>query len=556
MHAALELAARLRQALISVNEDLVSTLDLDEVLRRALVKGAQAVGADLAVLEMRSGNGWVVQETWGLPEGLCGLELGEYEAPLAALAMRKNKPIIVDAESESAVHQHRRYGMSSALVVPLWVSDQMAGVILFGHSARTRFFESAHLEFAHNLSVSMALAMENARLYQQQRSLARTLEQAILDIPQVLPGVEFGHLYRSATEEARVGGDFYDVFGAKHGQIGLLIGDVSGHGVEAARVATFVKDTVHAFAHQFRRPHLVLRETNRLLVERKFPGFVTVFLGFLDPSTGNLVFSSAGHPPPLLLADGGVVTQLESIHHPLGAFADAHYRDSYVDVKEGSVLLLYTDGVTDSRRDRELFGEDRLGHAFASTPQREDRSPALPSPGERCSISRKACCMTMSPCLPYIMWVHVGLILASGLSGKESDMGILDSLKGLAAEQGSGAAAGLGGKDLSGVITGLIGQGGSQLPGLLEKMHAGGLGNVAQSWVGKGANLPINPQQVQAVLGSDAVAGIAAKLGITPEAAAAKVAGVLPEVIDKLTPDGVVPDPKALSDKVMGLLKL
>jgi uncharacterized protein YidB (DUF937 family) len=87
-------------------------------------------------------------------------------------------------------------------------------------------------------------------------------------------------------------------------------------------------------------------------------------------------------------------------------------------------------------------------------------------------------------------------------------------------------------------------------------MHAGGLGNLAQSWVGKGANLPIDTSQVKAILGSDAVAGVASKLGITQEAAATKLAAVLPQVIDKLTPDGVVPDPQVLSQKVLGLLKL
>ena len=134
-------------------------------------------------------------------------------------------------------------------------------------------------------------------------------------------------------------------------------------------------------------------------------------------------------------------------------------------------------------------------------------------------------------------------------------MGILDSFKGVMGGNASSAIGGLGGKDLSSVVTGLIGQGGTQLPALLEKLHAGGLGNVAQSWVGKGANLPVNGEQVKSALGSDALSGIAAKLGISPDQAASKVAGVLPQVIDKLTPDGVVPDPQALSQKLTGLLK-
>ena len=168
---------------------------------------------------------------------------------------------------------------------------------------------------------------ETARLLEEQSSLFRRLQEALLDIPQELSGGDVRPSLPSATQQAQVGGDFYDVFEAKTGRIGLLIGDVSGHGLEAARIATLVKDTVHAFAHQFRRPHLVLRETNRLLVEKNLPGFVTAFLGFLDPENGIFTYSSAGHPPPLLAADGRVVP-LESIGLPLGVFADARYRDT------------------------------------------------------------------------------------------------------------------------------------------------------------------------------------------------------------------------------------
>jgi uncharacterized protein YidB (DUF937 family) len=134
-------------------------------------------------------------------------------------------------------------------------------------------------------------------------------------------------------------------------------------------------------------------------------------------------------------------------------------------------------------------------------------------------------------------------------------MGILDGLKGLVGAKAGSAIGGLAGKDLSGVVGGLIGQGGAGLPALLEKFHAGGLGNLAQSWVGKGANLPVSADQIKSVLGSDAISGIAAKLGVSADEAASKVSGVLPQLIDKLTPDGMVPDAKALSQKVTGLLK-
>jgi PAS domain S-box-containing protein len=217
---------------------------------------------------------------------------------------------------------------------------------------------------------------EIARLFDEQSSLVVRLQEALLDIPQNLPGVEFAHLYQSATRQAQVGGDFYDVFEAKHGRVGLLIGDVSGHGVEAARIATLVKDTIHAFAHQFRRPRLVLRETNRLLVEMNMPGFVTVFLGFLDRESGMLVYSSAGHPPPLLATDGQIAL-LQSMSVPLGVFADARYRDTETDIQEGSLLLLYTDGITEARRDADFFGEKRLVKALRGV--RSGPIDALPS---------------------------------------------------------------------------------------------------------------------------------------------------------------------------------
>ena len=215
------------------------------------------------------------------------------------------------------------------------------------------------------------------KLLEEQRAMVNLLQRALIDIPQQAPGVEFGHLYRSATQQAQVGGDFYDVFEGKGGNIGLLVGDVSGHGLEAARIATLVKDICHAFAHQFRRPHLVLREANRLLVEKGLPGFVTAFLGFLDPVSGMLTYSSAGHPPPFLSAEGSV-QPLKSVGLPLGVFADARYRDSEAEIQRESTLLFYTDGITEARRDDEFYGEARLSEALGQMQGRPvDELPSL-----------------------------------------------------------------------------------------------------------------------------------------------------------------------------------
>lgn len=132
-------------------------------------------------------------------------------------------------------------------------------------------------------------------------------------------------------------------------------------------------------------------------------------------------------------------------------------------------------------------------------------------------------------------------------------MGLLDDLKGVSSQVAEGGDASGGG--IEGAISGLLGKGGNALPGLLDKFGAGGLGDVAQSWVGKGANLPVSGAQIKSILGSDVVSSVAGKLGLSPAAAADKIAQVLPGIIDKLTPDGIVPNPEALAEKVAGLIR-
>jgi len=157
-----------------------------------------------------------------------------------------------------------------------------------------------------------------------------------------------------------VGGDFYDVFEVKEESIAVLIGDVAGHGIEAARTATLVKDVVHAFTHQTLRPADVLAHTNQLLIEKDLPGFVTVFLGLLDKGTGCLRYSSAGHPDVLLKRASGEVERLPSHSAPLGVFADAEWKVSQTELGVDDRLVLYTDGVIEARRNGAFFGEQRL----------------------------------------------------------------------------------------------------------------------------------------------------------------------------------------------------
>lgn len=123
-----------------------------------------------------------------------------------------------------------------------------------------------------------------------------------------------------------------------------------------------------------------------------------------------------------------------------------------------------------------------------------------------------------------------------------------------AAAQAQTAAA-VADDDIQAALAEEISQESGGLAGLLDKFGAGGLGDVVQSWVGKGENKSISADQIKSVLGMEKLQAMAGKLGVSPDMAADKLAAVMPTVIDKLTPDGLVPDPDALADKLTGFIK-
>lgn len=210
-----------------------------------------------------------------------------------------------------------------------------------------------------------------------QRNISTRLQESLLHIPSQLGPLRFSHIYRSATEAARVGGDFYDAFEVKGDKTALLIGDVAGHGIEAARTATLVKDVVHAFIHQSPRPEEVLKWTNALALEKELQGFVTLFLGILDTKTGALHYSSAGHPHMFLRRASGEVEVLESASPPLGVFSELTWTPNEVSLRSGDLLLLYTDGVTEARSDGTFFGEEGLARILGRKRVSAQRLPQL-----------------------------------------------------------------------------------------------------------------------------------------------------------------------------------
>ncbi len=200
--------------------------------------------------------------------------------------------------------------------------------------------------------------------FEQERHIAETLQRSLLteDLP-VVPGLSLAALYR-ASAGSLVGGDTYSVWRLPAGEVAVLVADVSGKGVDAAGVTAMVRYMLEGLSLRERDPSVLITELNRMLVARLPDGaLVTVFVAIMDADLGGLAWCCAGHPPPLLVTAQGDTQWLGDPGPPCGAFPESAYRVHRVELDQGDLLFLYTDGLVEARRQGECFGDDRLREA-------------------------------------------------------------------------------------------------------------------------------------------------------------------------------------------------
>jgi len=207
-------------------------------------------------------------------------------------------------------------------------------------------------------------AAEVARLYQREHRVVETLQAAFL--PSFLPlvdGARFDAVYRPASREASVGGDWYDAFVLGDGRIGLCVGDVTGHGLDAASAMVRTRETVRAVATLAESsPAAVLGLAHRSLTARSGAELTTALYGTFDPLTRRLTYACAGHPPPMLVR-GGTARALAGGGVPFGVENEPDVAEHELTLVAGDLLALYTDGLVESERDLER-GEQRLLQAL------------------------------------------------------------------------------------------------------------------------------------------------------------------------------------------------
>jgi serine phosphatase RsbU (regulator of sigma subunit) len=229
-----------------------------------------------------------------------------------------------------------------------------------------------------------ALAIDNARLYQQQKQFSDTMQRSLLphSVPQ-LQGLELGDAYESSAR-VEVGGDVYDFMELADGRLAVALGDVTGHGIEAAADMAMAKFVFRSLAREHPEPADFLQSANEVVVGEIAPGkFITLAYLVIDGRSGEIAAAGAGHPAPRIVATDGTVTGLDARGLVLGIEPAQEYEEVRTTLQPGDAVVLYTDGVIEARRGNELYGVERLDRLLSKSRQL--------SPGELAQVVLDHC---------------------------------------------------------------------------------------------------------------------------------------------------------------------
>jgi PAS domain S-box-containing protein len=376
---------------------LIATLDMTDLLDR-LAGLCVPLLADWVFLTLVDEHGEVVDTAYRHRDGH-EEELRAFSS-LHALhlppgspsrqSMSSNRPVLVDRDrdrierafaTDAAREAFDALGGHSVVTVPMVARRRTRGALALVLSSEDRTFTQEDVDLAEDLSRRAALAMDNVRLYQQEHTVADTLQRSLLpEIPEI-PGILAAAHYVSASTAADVGGDFYDLLRLPDGSVGLVIGDVVGHDIAAAAAMGHLRGLIRACVWDAPDPDpgVVLGRVDRLVQGLRVASMATMAYARAVPPAGEgapwrVHLADAGHPPLLLRGPGGAVQVLDQVNGLLIGVDDTAQRPTTVlEVAPGSTLLAYTDGLIE-RPGLDLdLGIDELVQRITATPA--DASP-------------------------------------------------------------------------------------------------------------------------------------------------------------------------------------
>jgi sigma-B regulation protein RsbU (phosphoserine phosphatase) len=255
------------------------------------------------------------------------------------------------ARAQSIIAQHIR----SAVCAPLLVNDAVLGVLYLDYTSMRGAVTESDVRLVAQIARFAAVTLERTRLreealqkakFDEELRTAYAIQKRLL--PDALPSIE-GYTFAAANRPCKtVSGDYYDIVVRPSGRIYFVIADVSGKGITAALVMSSVATAFNIFTRTDPTPADLVRELNATLAPKTAPTkFVTLFAGVLDPATGRITFTNAGHVPPLVISANGVDT-LKSTDLVVGLLPNAQYRNQEAQLEPGDSLVLFTDGVTEA----------------------------------------------------------------------------------------------------------------------------------------------------------------------------------------------------------------
>ncbi|MGQ5228241.1 SpoIIE family protein phosphatase [Streptomyces sp. yara] len=358
--------------LAEMTTQLTSTLSVDEALRR-LVSLVLPRLADWAVIDLISERDEVWRTKVVHVENGVHVSRRDLEGPMAPVPAESPMPLsralrgvsstIAGPETYErspdtgiAVEQRKLFeatGMHSAAIAPIRGLREVLGALTLGRSERADAFTPADLTLLEDITRRAGLALDNARLYQRQRKVAETMQRYLLpQLPRV-PGLEMTSRYLPAPDASHVGGDWYDAFSLGDGDTALVIGDVSGHDLDAAAGMAQLRNVLRSYAWSSldEPPSGVVERVDRAVLRITDVTMATLVLAFLGTEEGRwtLRWTNAGHPPPLLVTREGVAGYLtEGGGMLLGTATDRPRADGSTVLPPGSTLVLYTDGLVEA----------------------------------------------------------------------------------------------------------------------------------------------------------------------------------------------------------------
>ena len=260
-------------------------------------------------------------------------------------------------------------GVHTFMMVPLTARGVTLGAAVLGRAEQPEAYEEADVRLVSDLVARAAVHIDNARLYTREHDAAVTLQRSLLprDIPQV-PGLDIAYRYQPASAAAEIGGDWFDVIPLEGGQVALVIGDVTGHGLRAAAIMGQLRTTTAALARTGCPPGQIMHQLNDLLAAHGDEAGATCLYATYDPGSRRCHLASAGHPPPALRRPDGTTELIDLPPGLLLGAGQGHYPAIDRQLPAGSVLALYTDGLIEQPGEDVGTGMSRLARALAAGP--------------------------------------------------------------------------------------------------------------------------------------------------------------------------------------------